>query len=138
MLLTFVLVANVIIGLELSAVFSQQVDPEFEKYVQRFEEHYGRSIPAIISIVFVDDMEEAVGRCYWYSRNIEIDREYWDTHGEAGREQLIFHELGHCVLNRRHNTKRMQNCPASIMYPSLSPACYAKYRKEYIKELFDK
>jgi hypothetical protein len=50
---------------------------------------------------------------------------------------LMFHELGHCVLDLPHNSSAMLNgTPLSIMYPSLfSPYAYSKYRPQYLDYL---
>src|SRR5690606_17670169 len=50
----------------------------------------------------------------------------------ADREQLMFHELGHCILNRSHT-----NSTNSIMYPyHLSANYYINHYVNYIAELF--
>lgn len=50
----------------------------------------------------------------------------------ADREELMFHELGHCILNRGHT-----NSTASIMYPyHLGGLGYLNYYASYISELF--
>lgn len=50
----------------------------------------------------------------------------------ADREELVFHELGHCILNRPHT-----NSTASIMYPyHMGGANYMNYYTRYVSELF--
>lgn len=50
----------------------------------------------------------------------------------ADREELMFHELGHCILNRPH-----VNSTASIMYPShLGGGGYLNNYANYLSELF--
>lgn len=50
----------------------------------------------------------------------------------ADREELMFHELGHCILNRGH-----VNSTASIMYPyHLGGVGYLNRYMSYISELF--
>lgn len=50
----------------------------------------------------------------------------------------LFHELGHCVLNRRHTTARRSNGrPASIMFPTnVFAPVFARDPEHYLKELF--
>jgi hypothetical protein len=66
------------------------------------------------------------GVCYSYESNpdwnyIEIDKDYYDMYSNTEKEELIFHELGHCIFNRDHTTERMMyksySVPISIMYP---------------------
>lgn len=83
-------------------------DPEFKPYIQEFS-RYGamasKSIPPRvqnISIIFgyVEDFAYA-----WYqpfNNQIVVDQAGWLTLGNAEREELIFHELGHGILNLDH------------------------------------
>ena len=65
-------------------------------------------------------------------------------------ETLIFHELGHCILGRTHDSNLLpKGDPKSIMYPdnielyspcvyAIDPACNNLYRRAYyIDELFN-
>ncbi len=133
--LPLALFINTVVWSQFYQMFNTSVDPAFVDYKHRFERHYGK--PVSVGINF-GEMENAVGVCYYVTGNIEIDKDYWDSVGESAREELIFHELGHCVLNKEHNEYMMGDCPASIMYPELTPGCYDKHKEYYIKELFDK
>ena len=44
------------------------------------------------------------GYCDFFTRAIFIDRGFWQSHkdNERVRESLLFHELGHCDLDREH------------------------------------
>jgi hypothetical protein len=90
-----------------------------------------------------------VGRCYYafyldgpqkdqrVNLNIEIDPIFWEEASQTEKEVLVFHELGHCVLNREHNESLIseQNIPKSIMYPYIFETEYEMYRNYYINEL---
>lgn len=70
-------------------------------------------------------------------RLIIIDLDYFKRRTEAEREELIFHELGHCILNRDHEELKDEHGPISIMYPyTLGESTYAPMRDRYITELF--
>lgn len=61
---------------------------------------------------------------------------------EMSREQLIYHELGHCILGRGHTKDTLQNGqPASIMKPSgetLYGSVMSQYKRAYyLDELFN-
>ncbi|HEV8506751.1 MAG TPA: hypothetical protein VGQ53_15175 [Chitinophagaceae bacterium] len=72
----------------------------------------------------------------------------WQNHTQL--ETLIFHEMGHCILGRDHDTTRMpKGDPKSIMYPGdvslyapcvypIGDSCNKLYKRGYyLDELFD-
>lgn len=106
--------------------------------VSKFESYYGYKVS--IPIYFVPKMEaNIVGKAYG-NYKIEISEEYWnDSRTEnENRECLIFHELGHAILNRGHKlTTTENNRPVSIMYPSIIlDGWYKHFFNEYAEELF--
>lgn len=77
-------------------------------------------------------------------RAIVIDRSFWTRLPEGDcREQLIYHELGHCVFKLDHNENwtqmNQEMIPESIMFPATFGCFYfyKKYKQYYIKELVD-
>lgn len=69
---------------------------------------------------------------------IKIHKKSWDGFDESQREELIFHELGHCLAGRDHCGKQHTNGPISIMYPEVLPGdYYKKNREELVDELFN-
>ncbi len=101
------------------------IDSSFNSQVKLFEDLY--SIPVNVSIRFVPDLGEYAAVCHEYSPNnpdnwIEVDESYWYSISDAGRDQLMLHEFGHCVLGLDHreamgNVGGHINVPLSIMYP---------------------
>lgn len=87
--------------------------------------------------------EDAIGRCLTYengSRVINIDRVFWNSSTDLEKEFLIFHELGHCLLERSHtNIKNQRGVCQSIMN-SGENLCIINYnqntRNTYLDELF--
>lgn len=87
------------------------INPVFIPYVQQFEAILGHSI-GDIPIQFAAESGNTIGVCnWWYGgyRQIKIDPDYWNASPSNGgpidddeKLSLIFHELGHCVLNRGH------------------------------------
>jgi hypothetical protein len=70
---------------------------------------------------------------------ITIDKDLWNSISELSRERLIFHELGHCVLNRVHSNITEDGRPISLMYPYLMSISDREYRTNWIQytdELF--
>jgi len=80
-------------------------------------------------------------------RYIQIDKTYWNYISSPGwsssnqqlmKEELLYHELGHCYLGRVHTGATLADgSPSSVMNPDVfSPLIYNEYRAQYINELF--
>lgn len=114
-------------------------------------------------VIFEDIKEEGViGQCsLFFEKKVTIDREWWDKNtNDAQRMQLIYHELGHCVLLRNHTEpanadysffekvlfflgifKRqyslIDGCEPSLMHPTMTSLnCTLIHKEYYINELF--
>ncbi len=74
---------------------------------------------------------------------IHIDRNFWLNEAtDLQKEFIVFHELGHCILNRGHlNDANGQGECISIMYDGNSPQCMLNYnpavKEEMVDELFN-
>jgi hypothetical protein len=120
-------------------------EPGLAVHISEFEKHCKCKIT--IPIYFLKIKKEStIGLCYgfkqfWLFRYIVLDSEYWDQADTYERESLLFHELGHCVLDKDHNSEMISEYyflnyrPKSIMHP-YSFYQYRLYRDAYIKELF--
>lgn len=79
------------------------------------------------------------GLCSKWSNKIRIylDEGIWLRLDDIGREMLIFHELGHCVLGLEHNNATdVRGMPLSIMHSGLfDPRSYSDYRPHYLDAL---
>lgn len=144
--------------------------PLISDYVLRAKKHHVRFTKPI-SIGFTDiNNGGVVGTCFYGKnfREIEIDNHEWFSHTELNREELIFHELTHCLCSRRHDYadgkeytpiplekldqifhdwpfyaplpgRYKDECPLSIMFPHvLSLKCIKAHREEYLNEMFDR
>lgn len=71
--------------------------------------------------------------------HIIVDKTFWETASDLKKELIVFHELGHCVLNRRHNDEAEGGICRSIMRTG-ETACLANYTEQtravYLDELF--
>ena len=80
------------------------------------------------------------------SHHIIINKNIWETLNDSLQERLIFHELGHCELNRSHRNDKfndgswmsiMRGDPLNAIDERI-PVPYFGFRKSYyIDELFD-
>ena len=85
-----------------------------------------------------------LGQCQYssqYPNRVTIDKTFWSRSSELYREFVVFHELGHCVLDRDHKEDQDQRglC-LSIMRSGLGD-CRDAYnsvnRTYYLNELFE-
>ncbi|WKN42873.1 hypothetical protein [Tunicatimonas pelagia] len=129
------------------------VEEELWVYFDRFEEEaFNRGVSINLRAANITgqineiDESRVLGQCsFGFGRanpnRITIDETFWDRSGERGREFVIFHELGHCFLNRAHreDTDRRGVC-LSIMR-SGTGTCRDSYsqftRAQYLDELFN-
>jgi hypothetical protein len=87
--------------------------------------------------------ENVSGQCYYNTdepNRLVIDSEFWKQATDIRKEFVIFHELGHCFLNRGHlETSLSDGTCASMMHSGLS-GCRNAYtsqsRSYYLDELF--
>lgn len=97
-----------------------------------------------ISAHFRDIPEDNVaGQCsYSYNRprQVTIDTPFWTRSGQLSREMIIFHELGHCVLNLDHDERSFSSGLCRSIMRSGTCCCRDAYnaqnRKYYLDELF--
>ena len=130
--------------------FYDNVDPALWDYWQAFEtEAYLRGIDLDLKqfnlsgeLVEIED-DHVAGTCSYggsTGREIEIDIEIWSKLPSNYKEFIVFHELGHCVLNRGHSEAQDdQGLCLSIMRSGLG-SCIDNYRSStrnsYLDELF--
>lgn len=136
---------------------SVNIHPELQAYANQFEQKGMLNIDNLnMTFGEVDGRWGVLGFCQsgvkevyvkgglekhvYNIRNVVIDIKDWNSMGVADREQLVFHELGHCVLNRGHWEQWLVGRPASIMYPEhdIGNTYYTGYYGSYLQELFKK
>ncbi len=126
-----------------------QVDLELASYLEDFiHEGEARSYqpvvdPRILDIRFDTLSGPVTGQCLTYSdgrREVKVSVSFWSNASAFEREFLLFHELGHCLLDREHlDTQRTDGTCISIMH-SGQGGCRNTYgaatRIRYLDELF--
>jgi len=72
---------------------------------------------------------------------VVINSDYWTTATDLEKEFLIFHELGHCYLQRNHLDTKSENGTCSSIMHSSANVCKNNYsletRQGYLDELFN-
>ena len=93
-----------------------------------------------VKVVFVGSIKgNFIGTCNLATKEIALLRSYWRSVSGASQEVLLYHELGHCVLDRGHNNNHNgpNGFPSSIMNRlPVQGAVYENHRDYYLKELF--
>ncbi len=96
-----------------------------------------------LSVRLADIDADAVGQCITYvngDKAIEINRATWNGLSDNQKELLVFHELGHCVLNRDHLNETDENGQCVSIMRESTRSCPISYnassREEYLNELF--
>lgn len=85
----------------------RNTDPEFRKYIKEIKKIY----VACGKKHLVSEIEETsisfkkldnyiYGQCFMYLKRIEINRAGWLFLEDYEKEELLLHELGHCVLKK--------------------------------------
>jgi len=85
-----------------------------------------------------------LGQCFRNSekpRKVIVDEDFWRDANEMDRQFLIFHELGHCFLNRDHlDAKKIGSDSCVSIMHSTPQACNFMLdddnREAYLDELF--
>lgn len=124
------------------------VDPALQSYFESFASEglkRGKTIDMSRVSGILADIEDAkvLGRCTQGSvsgSTVTIDTEFWTKANAWEKEYVIFHELGHCVLNRRHLDEQKADGACSSMMQSGTSGCKMVYnaqtRSGYLDELF--
>jgi hypothetical protein len=98
-----------------------RVGSEFTVYVQRFQDvatKHGKNLDLInggLIVEFADLKDGVAGLCHYEKPiRIEIDKTYWDAiskyaDADLMKENLLFHELGHGFLGRKHLNTLLEN-----------------------------
>lgn len=68
---------------------------------------------------------------------IRVSSYYWNQLSQYGKEALLFHELGHCLLGRVHRADTNNGVPLSDMYAYfLGDTLYLANYTQYMYEMF--
>jgi hypothetical protein len=142
------------------------IEPQLKPYLDSFEALHGNRVDDLeMSVKTLDPQKfpDVLGYCEletvivekltkreeYKTPKIVLNALFWNSplfHNQF-KEELVFHELGHCILKRKHETRVDSNgIPISIMYPyHLGLTVYSYYGstdfysinyEKYMSELF--
>jgi hypothetical protein len=126
--------------------------PFVTPFIQKFNEESSRFSKKLYEVdrplYFINELPiEIGGVCYglklpWmqslYLSIVIVNERYWHKMDYYGKEALVFHEMGHCVLGiTSHDETIINGIPTSIMHPiMLDSRTYRLRREQYLKEFF--
>lgn len=140
-ILVTLLIATTSIAGDKFKPFRKQVD----SFIAAAHQQHVNVDLSILHITLADHLpDRLLGICWGMGTSIPmifLDKVLWEQSNDLKREQILWHEMGHCVLKREHNERmKWDGYPASIMYPDSrlinDQNYYRKHKQEYIQELF--
>jgi len=132
-------IALILIVIQCACAPAAYVDSAVTLYVQRWNRLYPNDQADYVEIIFGALERPNVGWCG--PSGVTLDRSFWEKSSDLGREALVFHELGHCVLGLGHDIKDIvvngQMIHRSLMYPSTfgETWMYVANRDYYLNQL---
>lgn len=116
---------------------NNEISNHWTSEIQTIEKTCGKKVilPRKVLVDF-GDTEGAIGYCQRFINGFKIiiDRHYWNVIlDEAGKKQLLLHEMMHCIYKIDHNKKD----PGNFMYPEytrISDPELMKQLHELLKE----
>lgn len=162
-LLSFILLFGCKSEVVMKTEKSYSIDPKAESFVNAFYNDSivrGLNIPKNLILTYSSTdpkwNEGVVGYCLLTEKNarppkIVINENFWSGATTYEKYMLVYHELGHCLLNRGHRTivdydyyRAGITIPFSYMYPYIIRYYNATVynfaitnRQYYVEELFD-
>ncbi len=98
------------------------------------------NITAHVQIIAEDNVAGVCSYGYSNPGAIRIDQAFWDRSGSLDREMIVFHELGHCFLKRKHKEDVFPSGYCVSIMRSGTCCCRDAYtaqnRSYYLDELF--
>ena len=91
-------------------IIPSEFQPYFDEFISQGNQrgHDFGEIDLTIELATIED-DDIAAYCNQKNNKIVVDKIYWDSHDDEHREWLIFHELGHCLLDRKHRNKTSEN-----------------------------
>ncbi len=144
--ITFLLIAGLIM-ISCNEDQNNEIESELLIYFNSFEsEAETRNVSIDIDNLDIDGYIEHIesrgilGQCKSYSdgsHEVVFDEDYWNRISDIEKEYLVFHELGHCILDRAHDDTKDANGNCNSIMQSGANSCKSLYNTENRAELID-
>jgi hypothetical protein len=125
---------------------SQHIPSEIRSYVDEFSsDAKDKGIDIDLKNFTLDvsftSLPDAEGRCYFDGNKVQIDSNFWNRSNQIQRRFIVYHELGHCILDRRHDNTTLPNgeCKSLMrgdVYNCSENLVSEKWWDYYLSELF--
>jgi len=125
----------------------EELQPYFDRFIEEAEKRgisfEDEDLLVDMRIGEIPENPSFLGICNYFGPDVNqevlINILFWELLTPIEKEKLVFHELGHCILNRLHrNDKAANGFCMSIM--NTSNGCFDNYsdetRDSYLDELF--
>ncbi|MEP7266997.1 MAG: hypothetical protein ABI844_05170 [Saprospiraceae bacterium] len=126
------------------------VQEQLWPYFTRFENeaairdlHIDLASAQLTGVISDISTNHVIGQCTYNSKEpnkVTIDQPFWSKATDLGKEFVVFHELGHCILGREHNEAQDPRGVCVSIMRSGTGTCIDNYnvntRTKYLDELF--
>jgi hypothetical protein len=116
-----------------------EVAPFYDKFKRDRLKYTETETDEHVYFYFSDLKEQEFAFCDDFNneRVVHINETEWNKLIDAGKEMLLYHELGHCILGLEHYDKMKDEHPVSLMHAyDMDFVWYIQNREYYVKELF--
>jgi hypothetical protein len=96
-------------------------EPELHSFSKIFRLEMGVNVDHV-ELRFKKLSDTVMGLCYSWTngdRLIEINDIYWSSLDSYGKTQLMYHELGHCALDLKHEERLVRYVDSTYVYGSI-------------------
>jgi hypothetical protein len=123
----------------------ENIDTRLQPIVEMFEGLYNIKVNCPVKVGTTQPTKKSKHRAWGYchsKRGIVISDELMDEDYDA-IEEVVMHELGHCIFGREHTTTKidkgpMRGCATSVMTDDQMLSqnqCWQQFKGYYVKEL---
>lgn len=134
-----------------SKQFDNDIESELQEHFDTFVleaslQGVDISLDLIDIDAYIENIEDrgTLGQCKSYSngsKKVVIDQQFWNRATDLEKEYIIFHELGHCILDRDHDDSKDSDGTCLSIMQSGDNTCSGNYtsqnRNSLLNELFD-
>jgi len=145
-----IIIASLPLSIGCSKENENEIETELMSYIQTFQSEAAThgvviQLNEIDLDGYIENIEQrgTLGQCKSYSdgsKEIVLDEPYWNRANDLEREYLVFHELGHCILEKDHNDSKDADGHCISIMQSGAGQCDGIYtietREQLLKELF--